>query len=95
MSDKNNFQINFQLKNKTIIHVKFYLNESTIIIQQLYLISEANNFLINLLTENQVVYLCEILSEQDDKNCSKNLLDEWQNQFTDKCTSKNLKKLFS
>lgn len=41
--------------------------------------SETNNFQINLLTKNLVVYLYEILSEQNDRNCSKNSLDEWQN----------------
>ena len=76
MSDKNNFQINLIMKILKVIYVKFYLNESTIIIQWIYQISETNNFLINLLTKNQVVYLYEILSEQDDKDYSENLLDE-------------------
>ena len=40
--------------------------------------SEANNFLINLLTKNLIVYSCEILPEQDNKNHSKNLLNERQ-----------------
>ena len=38
--------------------------------------SEINNFPINLLTKNKVVYLREILSEQDDRNCSKNRYSE-------------------
>ena len=38
--------------------------------------SETNNFRINLLTKNPVVYLYKILSEQDDKDYSKNLLDK-------------------
>ena len=76
MSDTNNFQINLIAKILKVIHVKFYLNESTIIIQEIYLISETNNFLNNLLTKNSVAYLCKILSEQDNKNCSENLLDE-------------------
>lgn len=94
MSGKNNFQINLIAKILKIIQVKFYLNESTIIIQWIYLMSKANNFQINLLTKNLIVYSCEILPEQDIKNRSANLLDEWQNQFTDKFTGENLKKLF-
>ena len=76
MSDKNNFQINLVVKILKIIHVKFYLNESTIIIQEIYLMSKINNFQINLLTKNPIVYLYEILSERDDKDYSENLLDE-------------------
>lgn len=76
MSDKNNFQINLIMKILNVIHVKFYLNESTIIIQRIYQINEINNFQINLLTENPIVYLCEISSEQDDANCSKNQYSE-------------------
>ena len=76
MSGKNNFQINLIAKILKIIQVKFYLNKSTKIIQQIYQMSETNNFKINLLTKNPIVYLCEILSEQDDLNCSANLLDE-------------------
>ena len=56
--------------------MKFCLNESTEIIQEIYLMSETNNFQINLLTKNPVVYLCEILSEQDNKDCSENLSDK-------------------
>lgn len=95
MSDKNNFQINLIAKILKIIQVKFYLNESTIIIQWIYLMSVTNNFRINLLTKNPIVYLCEILSEQDNKNRSEFLLDKWQNQFTNKCTHENLEKLFA
>ena len=89
ISDTNNFQINLMTKILKIIQVKFYLNESTIIIQWIYLISGQNNFPINLLTKNPIVYSCEILSEQDNKNRSEYLLDKWQNQFTDKCTGEN------
>lgn len=76
MSDENKFQINLVAKIPKIIQVKFYLNESTEIIQEIYLMSETNNFQINLLAKNPVIYLCEILSKQDNKDCSKNLLDE-------------------
>lgn len=38
--------------------------------------SETNNFQIDLLTKNLIAYLCEILSELDDMNCSENLLSE-------------------
>ena len=38
--------------------------------------SETNNFQINLLTKNLIAYLCEILSEPGDRNCSENLLDK-------------------
>lgn len=72
MSDANNFQINLIVKVLNVSHVKFYLNESTIIIQEIYQISETNNFQINLLTKNQVVYLYEILFEQDNTNCLTN-----------------------
>ena len=71
MSDKNNFQINLIVKILNVIQAKFYRNKSTIIIQRIYQINEINNFQINLLTENPIVYLCEISSEQDDANCSK------------------------
>lgn len=76
MGDKNNFQINLIVKILKIIQMKFYLNESTIIIRVIYLTSETNNFKINLLTKNSIIYLCEILSERDDKNCSKNQYSE-------------------
>lgn len=69
---KSNFQINLIVKILNVIHVKFYPNESTIIIQEIYQISETNNFQINLLTKNSIIYLYEILSEQDNKNCSAN-----------------------
>lgn len=72
MSDTNNFQINLIVKILKIIQAKFYRNKSTIIIQEIYQISETNNFWINLLTKNQVVYLYEILSEPNDRNCSTN-----------------------
>lgn len=78
MSDTNNFQINLIAKILKVIQVKFYLNELTKIIQRIYQMSETNNFRINLLTKNLIVYLCEILSEQDNKNYSKNLLNERQ-----------------
>lgn len=64
------------MKILKIIQMKFCLNESTEIIQEIYLMSETNNFQINLLTKNPVVYLCEILSEQDNKDCSENLSDK-------------------
>lgn len=89
MSDANNFQINLIEKLLKIIQIKFYLNKSTIIVQWNYLMSEINNLQINLLTKNLIVYSCEILPEQDNKNCSANLLDKWQNQFTDKYTDEN------
>lgn len=76
MSDKNKFQINLIAKILKTIQIKFCLNESSEIIQEIYLMNETNNFPINLLTKNLVVYLCEILSEQDNKNCSENLLAE-------------------
>lgn len=57
------------------------------------MMSETNNFQINLLAKNSVVYSCKILSEQNNKNRSKNLLEEWLNQFTDKCTGENLMKI--
>ena len=76
MSGKNNFQINLIAKILKIIQTKFYLNESTEIIQWNYQMSETNNFQIKLLTKNPIVYLCKILSEQDDLNCLANLLDE-------------------
>lgn len=47
--DKNNFQINFQLKNQTIIRTKNCLKESTRIIQVIHLMSDKNNFQINLI----------------------------------------------
>lgn len=78
MSDKNKFQINLAAKLLKIIQMKFYLNESSEIIQWIYLASETNNFQINSLAKNPIIYLCEILSKQDDMNCSENLLDEWQ-----------------
>lgn len=76
MNDTNNFQINSMMKILKIIHVKFCLNKSTEIIQQIYLMSETNNFQINLLTKNLIVYLREILSEPNDRNCSEYLLDK-------------------
>lgn len=76
MSDTNNFQINLIAKILKIIQMKFCLNESTEIIQWNYQMSETNNFQMNLLTKNLIVYLCKILSELNDRNCSKNLLDE-------------------
>lgn len=76
MSDTNNFQINLVVKLLKIIQMKFCPNESTIIIQEIYLMSKTNNFQINLLTKNPTVYLCEILSEPDNKNHSENLLSE-------------------
>lgn len=76
MSDKNNFQINSIAKILNVIQAKFYRNKSTIIIQEIYQIGGINNFHINLLTKNPTVYLCEILSEQDDANCSKNQYSE-------------------
>lgn len=79
MSDKNKFQINLVVKILKIIQMKFCLNESTEIIREIYLMSEMNNFQINLLMKNPVVYLCEISSEQDGKDCSENLSGEWQN----------------
>lgn len=74
MSNKNNFQINLIVKILNVIQAKFYRNKSTIIIQEIYQISGSNNFHINLLTKNPTVYLCEILSEPDNKNHSENLL---------------------
>lgn len=76
MSNKNNFQINSIVKILKIIQAKFYQNESTIIIQEIYLMSKTNNFQIKLLTKNQVVYLYEILSEPNDRNCSTSQLDK-------------------
>lgn len=40
--------------------------------------SETNNFQINLLTKNPIIYLCETLPKPNNKNCSENLLDECQ-----------------
>ena len=76
MSNKNNFQINLIAKIPKVIQVKFYLNELTKIIRRIYQMSETNNFRINLLTKNLIVYSCEILPEPDNKNRSANLLDE-------------------
>ena len=47
MDDKNNFQINFQLKNQKIIHAKNCLKESIRIIQVTYVMSDKNSFQIN------------------------------------------------
>lgn len=47
--DKNNFQINLQMKNQKIIRVKFCLKESTGIIQVIHLMSDKNNFQIDLI----------------------------------------------
>lgn len=49
MDDKNNFQINLQMKNQKIIRVKFSLKESTGIIQVIYLMNDKNNFQIDLI----------------------------------------------
>lgn len=47
--DKNNFQINLQMKNQKIIRVKFCLKESTGIIQVIHLMSDKNNFQMDLI----------------------------------------------
>ena len=75
-SDKNNFQINFQLKNKKIIRTKNCLKESIRIIQVIYLMSDTNNFQINLIAKNTKRYSGEILSKQINNICSVNLSDE-------------------
>lgn len=49
--DKNNFQMNLQMKNQKIIRVKFCLKELTGIIQVIYLMSDKNNFQINLIVK--------------------------------------------
>ena len=51
MDDKNNFQINLQLKNQKIIRTKNCLKELPGIIQAIYLISDKNNFQINLIVK--------------------------------------------